>query len=87
MKKHQFVKVKCNCRHKETNFVCKHCDVMEYGSYDEIRNLDVYRALCTGVDAPLASYVEKLKAKKGGGFDCLASDFDSWEKEDAPSQA
>jgi hypothetical protein len=82
MKKHQYVKVKCDCTHRATNFVCKYCDAMEHGSYDEIRNLDVYRALCTGADAPLSSPVEMFKAKMGGGFDCLAPDFDSWEKKE-----
>ena len=79
MKKHQFVKAKCDCKHRATTFVCKHCGVMEYCGYDELRNLDVYRALCTGADAPLASPIETFKAKMGGGFDCLAPDFDSWE--------
>jgi len=80
MKKHQFVKAKCDCKHRATNFVCKHCGAREHCSYDEIRNLDTYRALCTGADAPAASPAEAFKAKMGGGFDCLAPDYDSWEK-------
>jgi hypothetical protein len=84
MKKHQFVKAKCDCKHRATNFVCKHCGAREYCSYDEIRNLDTYRALCTGADAPSASPSEAFKAKMGGGFDCLAPDFDSWETDGAP---
>ena len=86
MKKHQFVKIKCDCKHRATNFVCKHCGVMEFCSPDEVKTLDMYRALCTGAGAPEASPVETFKAKMGGTFDCLASDFETWENDQASSK-
>lgn len=79
MKKHQFVKVKCDCAHRETNFICKYCGAMEHCSADEIRELDAYRSLCTGTNAPEAPLAESLKAKKGNGFDCLAQDYETWD--------
>jgi len=86
MKKHQYVKKDCNCRHRATKFVCKHCGAVEQCSYDEIRNLDSYRALCTGDDAPAAPPAEAFKAKIGGGFDCLAPDFETWSEANEPTE-
>lgn len=74
MKKHQFVKVDCDCPHRETLFTCKHCGEMEYASPEQMRRLDAFHAACTGENAPSADLMEILGAQNGGAFDCLAQE-------------
>ncbi len=81
MKKHQFVKVDCNCARRATNFRCKHCGVMEYCGAREIQALDSHRASCGSPDAPDIPPAEKFRAMMGGAIDCLAPDFETWERD------
>lgn len=87
MKKHQFIKTDCNCPRRATYFTCRHCGVIEHGSIDEIRGMSAMRAVCTGEDAPDASPVESFKSKMGGVVDCLAPDYDTWQKEEQDGKA
>jgi hypothetical protein len=87
MKKHQFVKSDCNCPRRATFFKCKHCGSLEYCGIEEVRHLDAYRATCTHADAPEASPAESFKSKMGGTIDCLAPDYETWDKEQQASEA
>lgn len=87
MKKHQFVKSDCNCMRKATYFTCKHCGTVEYCGLEEIRTLDAYRAACTGEGAPEATPAEAFKSKMGGGVDCLAPDYETWERDRKKNEA
>lgn len=81
MKKHQFVKADCNCLRRATYFTCKYCGTVEYCSLQEIKTLNLYRATCKSDKAPDASHAEEFKSKFGGTIDCLAPDFETWEKD------
>ena len=48
---------------------------------DEVRQMSALRATCTGEGAPEVSPVEKFKGSVGGVFDCLAPDFETWERD------
>lgn len=76
MKKHQFVKTDCNCRHRETVFKCKYCGEMEYASSEELRHLEELRAACTGGNAPEANPMEVITGRAGNGFDCLSPEYE-----------
>lgn len=81
MKKHQFIKADCNCPRRATYFTCRHCGVMEYCGKQEIQSLDMHRAACTSGEAPEATPSEMFKSRLGGTFDCLAPDYDVWNKD------
>lgn len=80
MKKHQYIKKDCNCSRRATFFECRHCGLVEHSSVDDIRQMDVYHAVCTSADAPDASPTEIFKSKMGGLIDCLAPDYATWNK-------
>lgn len=84
MKKHQFVKNNCNCDKRASYYSCIHCAAMEYASPDELMHLDIYRATCPAVGAPLVEPAEKFKASMGGTFDCLSPDFATYFVDGGP---
>jgi hypothetical protein len=77
MRKHQFVKVKCDCFKRATNFKCKHCGTLEYKSARELRRLCKDAAQCDSPQAPQAPSAESFKGMLGGTFDCLAPDWET----------
>lgn len=81
MRKHQFVKQDCNCLRKATYFTCKHCGAVEYCSLDEVRALHADRATCMSENAPSVPPADAFRSKLGGCIDCLAPDYDTWDKE------
>lgn len=81
MRKHQFVKVNCNCLRRATHFKCKHCGTMEYKSQAEVQALPLTQAECDSPAAPNPTAQEKFKSMLGGAFDCLAMDFESYAQE------
>lgn len=80
MRKHQFVKTNCNCLRNATYLKCKFCGTMEYCSPLEVRFLTEEQADCPSPDAPEVSKVDAFKGKLGGTFDCLSSDYETWEE-------
>jgi len=78
MKKHQFVKEDCNCSRRATYFRCKFCQSVEYKSPQELRTLNSAQAACSSPDAPDVPAQEAFKGMLGGTFDCLASDFETY---------
>jgi hypothetical protein len=78
MRKHQFVKVKCECFKRATNFKCKYCGALEYKSVQEMRRLNKSQAECDHPEAPLVQAQDVFKGLIGGTFDCLAPDFETY---------
>lgn len=83
MRKHQFVKVKCDCLKRATNFKCKYCGVLEYKSVREIQTLSRDAAQCDHPGAPVAPPAETFKGMLGGTFDCLAPDYETFNEHGA----
>lgn len=78
MRKHQFVKVDCQCMRRATHLKCKHCGAMEYRSLDEARRMTVGQAECPAPEAPEVPAQERFRAVMGGAIDCLAPDHASY---------
>ena len=74
MKKHEFVKMNCECTRRTSVYTCKHCGEMEYASPEQLRSLELLKAACTGSGAPEISALEALRGKLDGTFDCLSPD-------------
>lgn len=81
MKKHQYAKQDCNCLRRATYFVCKHCGAVEFCSVDEVKTMPSSRAFCTSSDAPDVGHAECFKCRLGGTLDCLAPDFETWDRD------
>lgn len=77
MRKHQFIKEKCECPRRATRFICRHCGVLEYLSAREIQKLSLQQARCDHAEAPDMPAKELFKARMGGTVDCLASDWET----------
>lgn len=77
MRKHQFIKEKCDCPRRATRFICRHCKALEYLSVREIRKLPLQMARCDAPEAPTIPSKELFRARMGGTIDCLAPDWET----------
>ncbi|GAB7080972.1 hypothetical protein [Megalodesulfovibrio paquesii] len=77
MRKHQFIKEKCECSRRATRFICRYCKALEYLSSREIRQLTLQQARCDHPEAPEIPSTELFRARLGGPVNCLAPDWET----------